>query len=123
MSLLTSRLAMDRPSGEELKAAHLKSGLSQVGAAALMGYLVQTGSRGGLKSRTWQALESAHDHPWDRSTVATRDLVGSIRLAIPNNPKIESYPPSTVPTVQVVDLENRSECRDMYTKYKKGQAR
>lgn len=56
-----SMLAMTSPSGEELKAARLKTGLSQVEAAALMGYPVQTGSRGGLQSRTWQALESAGD--------------------------------------------------------------
>ena len=55
------RIAMPSPSGEELKAARLKTGLSQVDAAALMGYPVQTGSRGGLQSRTWQALESTSD--------------------------------------------------------------
>jgi hypothetical protein len=32
--------------------------LSQVQAAELMGYSVQAGSRGGLQSRTWQAMES-----------------------------------------------------------------
>jgi hypothetical protein len=32
-----------------------------VEAAALMAYPVQAGSRGGLQSRTWQALESATD--------------------------------------------------------------
>jgi len=52
---------MPAPSGEELKAARLSVGLSQVEAAALMGYPVQAGSRGGLQSRTWQALESATD--------------------------------------------------------------
>ena len=52
---------MHSPTGDELKAARLKTGLSQVEAAALMGYPVQTGSRGGLQSRTWQALESASD--------------------------------------------------------------
>jgi hypothetical protein len=52
---------MPAPSGEELKAARLKAGLSQVDAAVLMGYPVQTGSRGGLQSRTWQALESTSD--------------------------------------------------------------
>ena len=52
---------MPSPTGDELKAARLKTGLSQVEAAALMGYPVQTGSRGGLQSRTWQALESASD--------------------------------------------------------------
>jgi len=55
------RIEMPSPSGEELKAARLKAGLSQVDAAALMGYPVQTGSRGGLQSRTWQALESTGD--------------------------------------------------------------
>lgn len=54
-------MEMPSPSGEELKAARLKTGLSQVEAAALMGYPVQTGSRGGLQSRTWQALESTSD--------------------------------------------------------------
>lgn len=58
---LTMRIEMPSPSGEELKAARLKTGLSQVDAAALMGYPVQTGSRGGLQSRTWQALESPGD--------------------------------------------------------------
>ncbi len=55
------RIEMTSPSGDELKTARLKTGLSQVDAAALMGYPVQTGSRGGLQSRTWQALESASD--------------------------------------------------------------
>ena len=55
------RIAMPSPSGEELKAARLKTGLSQIDAAALMGYPIQTGSRGGLQSRTWQALESTSD--------------------------------------------------------------
>jgi hypothetical protein len=54
-------IEMHSPSGDELKAARLKAGLSQVDAAALMGYPIQTGSRGGLQSRTWQALESASD--------------------------------------------------------------
>ena len=54
-------IEMPAPSGEELKAARLKVGLSQVDAAVLMGYPVQTGSRGGLQSRTWQALESTSD--------------------------------------------------------------
>jgi transcriptional regulator with XRE-family HTH domain len=49
------------PTGEELKAARQAAGLSQVEAATLMGYPVQAGSRGGLQSRTWQALESAGD--------------------------------------------------------------
>ena len=58
---MTIRLDMPSPTGEELKAARIKAGLSQVDAAALMGYPVQSGSRGGLQSRTWQALESATD--------------------------------------------------------------
>ena len=58
---VTLHIAMPSPSGEQLKAARLKTGLSQVDAAALMGYPVQTGSRGGLQSRTWQALESTSD--------------------------------------------------------------
>jgi hypothetical protein len=52
---------MPSPTGDELKAARLTTGLSQVEAATLMGYPVQAGSRGGLQSRTWQALESASD--------------------------------------------------------------
>ena len=54
-------LAMPSPTGDQLKVARLAAGLSQVEAAALMGYPVQAGSRGGLQSRTWQALESAGD--------------------------------------------------------------
>ncbi len=49
---------MPSPSGDQLKAARLAAGLSQVQAAELMGYSVQAGSRGGLQSRTWQAMES-----------------------------------------------------------------
>lgn len=52
---------MPSPSGPELKAARLAAGLSQVEAAELMAYPVQPGSRGGMQSRTWQALESEHD--------------------------------------------------------------
>ncbi|MCV2366491.1 helix-turn-helix domain-containing protein [Roseateles oligotrophus] len=52
---------MPSPSGDELKAARVAAGLSQVEAAQLMAYPVQAGSRGGLQSRTWQALESASD--------------------------------------------------------------
>lgn len=52
---------MPSPSGDELKQARMAAGLSQVEAAALMGYPVQAGSRGGLQSRTWQALESNTD--------------------------------------------------------------
>lgn len=51
-------LQMPAPSGEQLKAARLAAGLSQAQAAELMGYPLQTGSRGGVQSRTWQALES-----------------------------------------------------------------
>jgi hypothetical protein len=54
-------LDMPSPTGDALKAARQAAGLSQVEAAALMGYPVQAGSRGGLQSRTWQALESAAD--------------------------------------------------------------
>ena len=55
------RTAMPSPDGEALKLARTQAGLSQVEAAALMGYPVQPGSRGGLQSRTWQALESGTD--------------------------------------------------------------
>ena len=54
-------MSMPSPSGDELKAARVAAGLSQVEAAQLMGYPVQPGSRGGLQSRTWQALESNTD--------------------------------------------------------------
>lgn len=54
-------IQMPTPTGDELKAARIKAGLSQVQAAALMGYPVQSGSRGGQQSRTWQALESPQD--------------------------------------------------------------
>jgi hypothetical protein len=54
-------LDMPSPTGDELKSARQAAGLSQVEAASLMGYPVQAGSRGGLQSRTWQALESASD--------------------------------------------------------------
>lgn len=60
MTSLT-RLELPAPEGLTLKAARLAAGLSQVEAAELMGYPVQPGSRGGLQSRTWQALESATD--------------------------------------------------------------
>lgn len=56
-----TRISMTAPSGDALKAARVAAGLSQVEAAQLMGYPVQPGSRGGLQSRTWQALESATD--------------------------------------------------------------
>lgn len=52
---------MPAPTASELKAARIAAGLSQVQAAELMGYPVQQGSRGGLQSRTWQALESETD--------------------------------------------------------------
>jgi DNA-binding transcriptional regulator YiaG len=54
-------LNMPSPSGDTLKAARLAAGLSQAQAAELLGYSLQTGSRGGLQSRTWQALESPTD--------------------------------------------------------------
>ncbi|MBB6561815.1 hypothetical protein HNP48_004509 [Acidovorax soli] len=57
----TIALNMPVPSGEQLKAARTAAGLSQAQAAELMGYPLQTGSRGGLQSRTWQALESTSD--------------------------------------------------------------
>lgn len=58
---MTLHLPLPIPSGDELKAARIRAGLSQVEAAALLGYPVQSGSRGGQQSRTWQALESAQD--------------------------------------------------------------
>ena len=54
-------LEMPSPTGEQLKAARLAAGLNQAQAAELLGYSLQTGSRGGLQSRTWQALESPTD--------------------------------------------------------------
>ncbi|MFZ2305852.1 MAG: helix-turn-helix transcriptional regulator [Rhodoferax sp.] len=54
-------IPMPSPSGQQLKAARVAAGLSQVEAAELMGYPVQAGSRGGVQSRTWQALESDSD--------------------------------------------------------------
>ncbi|OYT91569.1 MAG: transcriptional regulator [Burkholderiales bacterium PBB3] len=54
-------ITMPSPSGDVLKATRVAAGLSQVEAAQLMGYPVQPGSRGGLQSRTWQALESNTD--------------------------------------------------------------
>ncbi len=54
-------LHMPVPTGEQLKAARVAAGLSQAQAAELMGYPLQTGSRGGVQSRTWQALESTTD--------------------------------------------------------------
>lgn len=55
------QLNMPIPTGEQLKAARQAAGLSQAQAAELMGYSLQTGSRGGVQSRTWQALESSGD--------------------------------------------------------------
>ena len=55
------RIDIYSPSGAELKSARLAAGLSQVEAAQLLGYPVQPGSRGGMQSRTWQALESSND--------------------------------------------------------------
>jgi len=55
------QLDMPSPGGEQLKAARQAAGLNQAQAAELMGYSLQTGSRGGLQSRTWQALESLTD--------------------------------------------------------------
>ena len=54
-------LDMPVPTGDQLKASRTAAGLSQAQAAELMGYPLQTGSRGGVQSRTWQALESTTD--------------------------------------------------------------
>ncbi|GAB4089694.1 helix-turn-helix domain-containing protein [Hydrogenophaga soli] len=54
-------LTLTTPSAEQLKAARMAAGLTQNEAAALMGYPLQPGSRGGLQSRTWQAFESPSD--------------------------------------------------------------
>ncbi len=54
-------LEMPIPTGDQLKSARVAAGLSQAQAAELMGYPLQTGSRGGVQSRTWQALESTSD--------------------------------------------------------------
>ncbi|CAN7433130.1 helix-turn-helix domain-containing protein [Acidovorax sp. LjRoot194] len=54
-------IAMPIPTGDQLKASRTAAGLSQAQAAELMGYPLQTGSRGGVQSRTWQALESNTD--------------------------------------------------------------
>ncbi|MFZ3220882.1 MAG: helix-turn-helix transcriptional regulator [Rhodoferax sp.] len=56
-----TRLDMPIPSGDQLKAARIAAGLSQVQTAEWMGYSLQSGSRGGVQSRTWQALESPTD--------------------------------------------------------------
>jgi hypothetical protein len=62
MTLLPTRqIPMPSPTGDQLKAARLAAGLSQAQAAELLGYPLQTGSRGGVQSRTWQALESTTD--------------------------------------------------------------
>ena len=55
------KLDMPVPSGDTLKAARVAAGLNQAQAAELMGYSLQVGSRGGVQSRTWQALESPTD--------------------------------------------------------------
>ena len=52
-------LDMPVPTGDQLKASRVAAGLSQAQAAELMGYPVQPGSRGGVQSRTWQAMERA----------------------------------------------------------------
>jgi hypothetical protein len=54
-------LNMPEPTGDQLKSARSAAGLSQAQAAELMGYALQVGSRGGVQSRTWQALESSRD--------------------------------------------------------------
>ncbi|WP_342720445.1 helix-turn-helix transcriptional regulator [Acidovorax sp. FHTAMBA] len=59
--LFPTPLLMLTPTGDQLKAARTAAGLSQAQAAQLMGYPLQTGSRGGVQSRTWQALESTSD--------------------------------------------------------------
>ena len=56
-----TKLDMPIPDGDELKAARIAAGLNQAQAAELMGYALQVGSRGGVQSRTWQALESSTD--------------------------------------------------------------
>lgn len=56
-----TKLDMPIPGGDELKAARIVAGLNQAQAAELMGYALQVGSRGGVQSRTWQALESSTD--------------------------------------------------------------
>ena len=48
-------LPLPVPTGDQLKAARMAAGLSQAQAAELMGYPLQTGSRGGLQSRCWCA--------------------------------------------------------------------
>lgn len=55
------KLQMPAPTGEALKNARLAAGLSQAQAAELIGVPIQVGSRGGVQSRTWQALESPTD--------------------------------------------------------------
>ena len=61
MTTFPLTLAMPTPTGDQLKAARMAAGLSQAQAAELMGYPLQTGSRGGVQSRTWQALERTTD--------------------------------------------------------------
>jgi hypothetical protein len=55
------KLQMPAPTGEALKNARFAAGLSQAQAAELIGVPIQVGSRGGVQSRTWQALESPTD--------------------------------------------------------------
>ena len=56
-----THLTLQSPSGDVLRSARQRAGLNQVEAATLMGYPLQPGSRGGLQSRTWQAMESSTD--------------------------------------------------------------
>jgi len=49
------------PDGETLKATRTAAGLTQNEAAEMLAMPLQTGSRGGLQSRTWQALENPND--------------------------------------------------------------
>ena len=57
----TLAMALPIPDGNALKTARTTAGLTQNEAAELLGMPLQTGSRGGLQSRTWQALENAND--------------------------------------------------------------
>ena len=75
-------LDMPAPTAGELKAARIAAGLSQVQAAELMGYPVQQGSRGGLQSRTWQALESETDERTMQGPVFAMFLLLQLALTI-----------------------------------------
>ena len=77
---------MPVPTGEQLKAARTAAGLSQAQAAELMGYPLQTGSRGGVQSRTWQALESMSDE---------RNMQGPVFANIVLADEINRTPPKT----------------------------